>query len=72
MKNMTNKGTVKWFNKSGYGFIEQENGDDVFVHYSNIVKKADNEFATLEAGETVKFEIEQSPKGFIAKNIVRV
>ena len=68
---MTNKGTVKWFNKSGYGFIEQENGDDVFVHYSNILKVG-QEFATLEAGEEVSFEIEESPKGLIAKGIQRV
>jgi len=70
---MTNKvkGTVKWFNdKKGIGFIESDEGD-LFVHYSNIVKVAD-EFATLEAGEVVKFDIEQSPKGLIGKNIERV
>nr|MDO8111409.1 cold-shock protein [Candidatus Sigynarchaeota archaeon] len=58
------KGTVKWFNaRKGFGFITPEAGEkDAFVHHTNIVKKAD-EFATLNEGQHVEFEIEDSPKG---------
>jgi cold shock protein len=60
-------GKVKWFNDSkGYGFIEQENGDDVFVHYSAI--KQDG-FKTLKTGEKVEFEITSGPKGPQAANV---
>ncbi|HUT25676.1 MAG TPA: cold shock domain-containing protein [Sumerlaeia bacterium] len=62
-------GTVKWFNdKKGYGFIEQESGDDVFVHYSAIVKEG---YRTLSEGERVDFEIEQGPKGLHAMNVMK-
>ena len=55
------QGTVKWFNDAkGYGFIAQEGGPDVFVHFSAI--KMDG-FRSLKEGERVEFEIEQSPKG---------
>lgn len=63
-------GTVKWFNGSkGYGFIEQENGEDIFVHYSAIVSDG---YRNLEEGQRVEFTIEQSPKGLQAANVVPV
>ncbi len=63
-------GRVKWFdNRKGYGFIEQETGEDVFVHHTNI--KADG-FRTLNDGEVVKFDVIQGPKGLLARDVVRV
>ena len=60
-------GTVKWFNENkGYGFIEQENGEDVFVHYSAINGSG---FKTLQEGDKVTFEIEQGQKGPAAVNV---
>ncbi len=60
-------GTVKWFNESkGFGFIEQESGDDVFVHFSEIQGEG---FKTLSEGQTVEFEITQGPKGAQASNV---
>jgi CspA family cold shock protein len=60
-------GTVKWFNASkGYGFISREEGEDVFVHYSAI--KADG-FRTLEEGQRVEFNIEETPKGLQAADV---
>lgn len=60
-------GTVKWFNASkGYGFIGQENGEDVFVHFSAI--KADG-YRRLEKGQKVEFSIEQGPKGLQAAEV---
>ena len=65
------KGTVKWFDeKKGYGFIEKEDGDDVFVHYSSL--KDDSGFRTLEDGQKVEFEIEQGDKGPKATDVVKV
>ncbi len=61
------KGTVKWFsNAKGFGFIEQENGPDVFVHHSGIVS---NGFKSLDEGSQVIFEIEEGQKGPSAKNV---
>ena len=63
-------GTVKWFNGSkGFGFIEREDGDDVFVHFTAI--QADG-YRTLEEGQRVEFEIEQGPKGLQAANVTMV
>ncbi len=64
---MANEGTVKWFNESkGYGFISQENGSDVFVHYSAI--QGDG-FRTLNEGDSVTFDIGEGPKGPHAINV---
>ena len=63
------KGTVKWFNESkGFGFIEQEEGKDVFVHYSAI---AGSGFKTLNEGDKVQFEIVDGPKGPAAANVTK-
>ena len=60
-------GTVKWFNeKRGYGFIQQDNGPDVFVHYTSIRGQG---FKTLKEGQRVEFEIEKGPKGPKAKDV---
>ncbi|MBS1257848.1 MAG: Cold shock protein CspA [Candidatus Scalindua arabica] len=66
---MAIKGTVKWFDvKKGFGFIQQEDGNDVFVHYSNI---AGNGFKVLEDGESVEFEVVEGDKGLQAQNVVK-
>lgn len=62
-------GTVKWFNpEKGYGFIRQENGQDVFVHYSAIVGEG---FKSLEQGERVTFDVTDGRKGPQASNVCR-
>ena len=63
---MTN-GIVKWFNnRKGFGFIEQENGPDVFIHHSGINSTG---FKSLDEGDHVTFDMEQGPKGPSAKNV---
>ena len=63
-------GTVKWFNDAkGYGFIEQEGGEDVFVHFSAIQMDG---FKTLAEGQEVEFEIRTGDKGLHAANVTRV
>ena len=64
------QGKVKWFNADrGYGFIEREDGDDVFVHYSAIQEEG---FKTLEDGQEVEFEIVEGPRGPQAANVVKL
>ena len=60
---------VKWFSdQKGFGFIEQENGNDVFVHYTSIAMDG---FKTLTEGDNVNFEIEESDRGPSAKNVMK-
>lgn len=62
-------GSVKWFsNEKGYGFIERGDGEDVFVHHSDILGDG---FKTLEEGEEVEYEVEAADKGPKARNVVR-
>lgn len=63
-------GKVKWFNaEKGYGFIEREEGGDVFVHFSAIQA---NGFKTLEEGQAVEFDVVEGPRGEQAANVVRL
>jgi len=63
-------GTVKWFNDAkGFGFIKQDNGPDVFVHYTQILGEG---FKTLEEGQAVEFEIKEGPKGLLAEKVTKV
>ena len=60
-------GSVKWFNaEKGFGFIQQENGPDVFVHYSAIEMAG---YRSLEEGQAVDFEVTDGPKGLLASNV---
>lgn len=64
------EGKVKWFNDSkGFGFIEQEGGEDVFVHFSAIEGEG---FKSLAEGDAVSFEIQEGPKGLQAANVVKI
>ena len=64
------EGTVKWFNPDkGFGFITQDEGDDVFVHYSAIAEEG---FRSLDEGARVQFEVVSGPKGPAASNVTTV
>jgi len=64
------RGTVKWFNATkGYGFIQREQGGDVFVHYSAI--QVDG-YRSLNQGDAVEFEVQEGPKGLQAANVTRL
>ena len=66
---MSSIGTVKWFNNSkGYGFLTDESGNDIFVHYSAITMEG---YKTLKQGEQVKFEVIQGGKGLQAINVAK-
>lgn len=61
------EGIVKWFNeRKGYGFIQQDTGPDVFVHYSSIQSTG---FKTLADGQRVSFDVEENERGPVAKNV---
>ncbi|MDQ1273763.1 MAG: cold shock protein [Planctomycetota bacterium] len=63
-------GSVKWFNdKKGFGFISQDNGDDVFVHQTSIQGEG---FRTLAEGDKVEFEVMKDQKGYKATNVVKL
>lgn len=65
---MTKNGKVKWFNDAkGYGFIEQADGADVFVHYTAIETEG---FKSLKEGQAVQFEVAEGPKGLQATKVV--
>jgi len=64
------QGVVKWFNASkGYGFIQRQSGEDVFVHFSAIQMDG---YKSLTEGQLVEFEVKQGPKGFQAENVTKV
>jgi CspA family cold shock protein len=64
---MREKGTVKWFNAAkGFGFIQRESGEDVFVHFSAIQS---NGYKSLDEGARVEFEVTTGPKGLQASNV---
>jgi CspA family cold shock protein len=66
-RQMKEKGTVKWFNAAkGYGFIQRENGEDVFVHFSAIQTQG---YRSLDEGARVEFEVTKGPKGLQATNV---
>ena len=65
-----NNGKVKWFNaEKGFGFIERENGGDVFVHFSAIVEDG---YKSLEEGQSVEFDIVEGERGEQAANVVKM
>lgn len=67
---MKEKGTVKWFNAAkGFGFIQRESGEDVFVHFSAISSSG---YRSLDEGARVEFEVTRGPKGLQASNVVPI
>ena len=70
MESGMNRGRVKWFEQSkGYGYIEQENGQDVFVHFTTI---QDERFQSLDEGTEVEFEAVKGEKGLRAKKVIKL
>ncbi len=64
------RGKVKWFNGAkGYGFIQRESGEDVFVHYKSIVGEG---YRKLDEGDVVEFDVQEGPKGLQAINVKKV
>ena len=64
------KGTVKWFSpQKGFGFIIDENGKEIFVHYSGLNMEG---FKTLDDGQAVEFDVTEGPKGIQAVNVVKL
>ena len=64
------EGTIKWFSrKKGYGFISQDDGSDIFVHYSAINMQG---FKSLQEGDRVQFEVEEDNRGPKAKNVLKL
>lgn len=64
------KGVIKWFSdERGYGFIQQEEGEDVFVHFSSIMMPG---FKSLAEGDEVNFELENNERGLVAKNVTKI
>lgn len=64
------KGKVKWFNtEKGFGFISQETGKDIFVHYSHILQEG---YKSLDEGQEVEFEVVEVDKGLQARNVTKV
>lgn len=64
------QGTVKWFNDAkGFGFVQQDDGPDVFVHHTAIVAEG---FRSLAQGDRVEFEVKEGPKGLQAANVVKL
>ncbi len=64
------QGKVKWFNSAkGFGFISQEGGQDVFVHYKSILGEG---YRSLNEGDSVQFEVENGPKGLSATNVTKI
>ena len=69
-RSMSLEGKVKWFNEAkGYGFIQQDNGPDVFVHFSAIKTEG---FKTLAEGQRVQFDIVEDEKGLKAANVIKI
>lgn len=67
---MKEQGVVKWFNnEKGYGFIQRDSGDDVFVHHSAIQAEG---FRSLNEGDQVEFSVTQGPKGYQAQEVTKV
>ncbi len=67
---MSFEGTVKWFNETkGFGFIQQDNGPDVFVHFSAI---SNDGFKTLAEGQRVQFDVVEGEKGLKAANVIKI